>query len=134
LSDGQQLFTIPRRFGLAMTAGGGSWIANSAAVVVFATSNLVGVVQITPGNLGVFQVAVALALARTFGIDSTVGLSFALGLQLIDSGIGAALGLVVLSLEGLSLTTLRTSARAATGEFGIESAETHAVGGGKPSP
>ena len=75
--------------------------------MVFAVSNLVGIVQITPGNVGVFQVAIALALAQSYGIDHALGISFGIGLQAIEVGLGAGLGLVFLSLEGLSLAEVR---------------------------
>ena len=125
LSQGQRLFSNPRRAATAIAAGLVSWIANllaiwftalafgihdnafAAAVVVFAVSNLVGIVQITPGNVGLFQVAIALALAQSYGIDHALGISFGIGLQAIEVGLGAGLGLVFLSLEGLSLAEVR---------------------------
>jgi uncharacterized protein (TIRG00374 family) len=131
LSHGQQLFAHPPQIALSMSAGLGCWFANliaiwftalafglrphafAAAVVVLAVSNVVGAVQVTPGNVGVFQIALVLALAHSFGVDSTLGLSFALGLQVIESGLGAALGLLFLAAEGLSFNSLRSSARTA---------------------
>ena len=125
LSAGHQLFSDPSRAGLAICAGTVSWIANltaicftllafgieshafAAAVVVFAVSNLVGVIQVTPGNVGVFQVAIAVALVQSYGIDRTLGVSFGVGLQAIEVGLGAGLGLVFLYLEGLSLADVR---------------------------
>src|SRR4029079_2354591 len=97
------------RLAYAGTAGLGAWIANlvaiwfallafgirphafGAAAVVFAVSNLVGLVQITPGNLGVFQIAVATSLTRSFGVDNTLALSFAFGLQMIEMSLGVGL-------------------------------------------
>lgn len=143
LSQGHQIFTDPRRASVACAAGVLSWIANlvaiwltllafgisgnafAAAVVVFAVSNLVGVVQLTPGNVGVFQVAVALALSRAFGVDRSVGISFGIGLQAIEVALGAGLGAVFLAMEGVSLAEVRadiTEARAEPAEPPRESA------------
>jgi peptidoglycan-N-acetylglucosamine deacetylase len=125
LGEGQRLFSHPPRAALATSAGLVSWMANlvaiwftvlafgihahafAAAVVVFAVSNLVGVVQVTPGNVGVFQVAIALALEQSYGVDRTLAVNFGIGLQAIEIGLGAGLGLFFLSLEGLSLGKVR---------------------------
>jgi uncharacterized protein (TIRG00374 family) len=125
LSQGQRLFSHPRRASIAVLAGLVSWMANlvaiwftalafgihgnafAAAVVVFAVSNLVGVVQVTPGNVGVFQLAIAIALAQAYDVPRAVGISFGIGLQAIEVGLGAGLGLIFLSLEGLSLAEVR---------------------------
>ncbi len=125
IQHGQQLFLHPARAALAIGAGLASWIANlvaiwftllafgitkdafAAAVVVFAVSNLVGVVPLTPGNVGVFQVAVSLALASGFGVSKGVGLSFGVGLQAIEVGLGAGLGLAFLSIEGLNISQVQ---------------------------
>lgn len=127
LSHGQTLFTSPSRLAVALGAGVGSWVANliaiyctvlafgvhpyafAAAVAVFAVSNLVGIFQLTPGNVGVFQVSIALMLAHSFAIDGSVGLAFGVGLQLIEAGIGAGLGLLVLTAQGLSLRPARSA-------------------------
>ena len=125
IQHGQQLFLHPARAALAIGAGLVSWLANlvaiwftllafgithdafAAAVVVFAVSNLIGVVPLTPGNVGVFQVAVSLALASGFDVSKGVGLSFGVGLQAIEVGLGAGLGLAFLSIEGLNISQVQ---------------------------
>jgi uncharacterized protein (TIRG00374 family) len=125
VQHGHQLFLHPTHAAMAIGAGLVSWIANllaiwftllafgitkdafAAAVVVFAVSNLIGVVPLTPGNVGVFQVAVSLALASGFGVSRGVGLSFGVGLQAIEVGLGAGLGLAFLSIEGLNISQVQ---------------------------
>lgn len=125
VQHGHQLFLNPPRAALAIGAGLVSWLANlvaiwftllafgitsdafAAAVVVFAVSNLVGIVPLTPGNVGVFQVAVSLALASGFGVSRGIGLSFGIGLQAIEVGLGAGLGLLFLSIEGLNISQVQ---------------------------
>ncbi|MGE0600928.1 MAG: flippase-like domain-containing protein [Dehalococcoidia bacterium] len=125
VQHGHQLFLHPARATVAIGAGLVSWIANliaiwftllafgitkdafAAAVVVFAVSNLIGIVPLTPGNVGVFQVAVSLALASGFGVSRGTGLSFGIGLQAIEVGLGAGLGLAFLSIEGLNISQVQ---------------------------
>jgi uncharacterized protein (TIRG00374 family) len=125
ISEGHRIFLHPRQAALALSAGLVSWIANlvaiwltilafgieshalAAAVVVFAVSNLVGIVQVTPGNVGVFQIAIALALTNAYGIAQSKAVSFGVGLQAIEVGLGVGLGLFFLSEEGLSLAEVR---------------------------
>lgn len=140
LHQGQRILSDPPRAALAIGAGFASWMANllaiwltalafglhdafAAAVIVLAVSNLVGVVQLVPSNVGVFQVAIALALSESYGIDRTVGLSFGIGLQVIEVGLGAGLGLVFLALEGLSLRDVRKDMKGAAARFGADSAD-----------
>ncbi len=122
---GLQLFRHPLRATVAVVAGIVSWLANLAAIwftllafgitndafavaiVVFAVSNLVGVVQFTPGNVGVFQVTIAVALGSAFGLSTASALSFGIGLQAIEVGLGAGLGLLFLAVEGLSIGGVR---------------------------
>lgn len=122
---GLQLFRHPLRASVAVAAAVVSWLANLAAIwftvlafgitndafaiaiVVFAVSNLVGVVQFTPGNVGVFQVTIAVALGSAFGLSAANALSFGIGLQAIEVGLGAGLGLVFLAVEGLSIGGVR---------------------------
>jgi uncharacterized protein (TIRG00374 family) len=79
----------------------------AAAGVVFLVSNLVGIVPVVPGNVGVFQVAVATALSQSFGISYATGITFGIGLQVIEIVLAAGLGFVFLSLEGLSFGEVR---------------------------
>ncbi len=130
LHQGHVLLTDWRRLSFAISAGVLSWAANllaiwltllafgmddhalGAAVLVFAVSNLVGLVQITPGNVAVFQVAVAIALSQAYGVERAAGLSFGVGLQAIEISLGAGLGLAFLAREGLSLAEVRSEVSA----------------------
>jgi uncharacterized protein (TIRG00374 family) len=125
LRQGQQLVRAPLQLVYALAAGFGSWIANlvaiwltllafgvagqalAAAVVVFAVSNLVGTVQVTPGNVGVFQAAIAVALTRAYAVEQSVAISFGVGLQAIEFGLGAICGSAFLLHEGLSVADVR---------------------------
>ncbi len=89
-----------------------------AAAAVFVASNVVGLVQITPGNVGVFQLAVALALRVSYDVDQTTAITFGIGLQVIEVALGAGLGFVFLSLEGLSFGEVRRGMSAAAIEDG----------------
>ncbi|HVG88217.1 MAG TPA: lysylphosphatidylglycerol synthase transmembrane domain-containing protein, partial [Gaiellales bacterium] len=89
-------------FGLPHTA--------ASASAVFLVSTLVGLFPLLPGNVGVFQVAVAGILAASFGVDAASGAAFGIGLQAVEVVLGAGLGAVFLIAEGLSLSDLRRSA------------------------
>ena len=133
-SRGQRLFRNRRRAVFAIAAGTASWAAQMAGIwltivafgfdehrlgataVVFLASNVVGLIQVTPGNVGVFQFAVAGALTSTYGISQASALSFAIGLQVIEVAVGAGIGLVFLSIEGLSIGDLRRSISRAESE------------------
>lgn len=124
-SEGLQLL---RRPGLAIgsfIAGILSWIAQivaiwltlaafgidedrlAAACAVFLVSNLVGFLPLVPGNVGVFQLAVATALSQAFGIGFGQAVTFAIGLQVIEVALGAGVGFIFLWLEGLSIGDMR---------------------------
>jgi peptidoglycan-N-acetylglucosamine deacetylase len=136
MSHGQQLLRDPARAAWSAAGGLVSWAAQvlgiwltlrafgvsqhalGAAAVVFVASNVVGLVQVTPGNVGVFQVAVALALSATYGIDQTTGVTFGIVLQVIEVALAAGLGLVFLSLEGLSFGEVRRGMSIAADEAG----------------
>ena len=89
-------------FGLPHTA--------ASASAVFLVSTLVGLFPLLPGNVGVFQFAVAGILAASFGVDAASGAAFGIGLQAVEVVLGAGLGAVFLIAEGLSLSDLRRSA------------------------
>jgi peptidoglycan-N-acetylglucosamine deacetylase len=125
ISHGQSLIRDPARAAPAAAGGVLSWSAQvlgiwltlkafgidehtlGAAAVVFVASNVVGLVQVTPGNVGVFQIAVWLALNATYNVDRVTGITFGIGLQIIEVSLGAGLGLLFLSLEGLSFGEVR---------------------------
>ncbi len=132
MSRGQRLLHDPVRALRSLAGGLLSWSAQAAGIwltlkafgldqhalgataVVFLASNVIGLVQITPGNVGVFQFAVVLALTATYGISQTSAVAFAIGLQAIEVALGAGLGLVFLSLEGLSFGEVRRGVSAAS--------------------
>jgi uncharacterized membrane protein YbhN (UPF0104 family) len=125
MASGLELLRSPRRAAWSLGAGLLSWALQlagiwltlrafeidshtlGAAAAVFVASNVVGLVQITPGNVGVFQLAVALALRVSYGVDQTTAITFGIGLQVIEVALGAGLGFVFLSLEGLSFGEVR---------------------------
>jgi peptidoglycan/xylan/chitin deacetylase (PgdA/CDA1 family)/uncharacterized membrane protein YbhN (UPF0104 family) len=125
MASGLELLRSPRRAAFSLGAGLLSWALQvfgiwltlrafeidshtlGAAAAVFVASNVVGLVQITPGNVGVFQLAVALALRVSYGVDQTTAITFGIGLQVIEVALGAGLGFVFLSLEGLSFGEVR---------------------------
>ena len=125
LSQGAALLRRPWLAVSSFAAGMLSWIAQivgiwlalaafgiddhrvAASCVVFLVSNLVGFVPLVPGNLGVFQIAVATALSQAFDVAFGRALTFAIGLQVIEVALGAGLGFVFLSLAGLSFGDVR---------------------------
>jgi peptidoglycan-N-acetylglucosamine deacetylase len=124
LVSGQQLYRRPRLAGLAIVAGLVSWAAQiagifwaleafgidagiGAAALVFLTTTLVQLFPILPGNVGVFQVAVNLTLVQAYGVSAATALAFGIGLQVIEVTLGAGLGFVFLSREGLSFAEAR---------------------------
>ena len=137
LSRGAQLLRRPLLASTSFGAGLLSWIAQivgiwlalaafgidqhrvAAACVVFLVSNLVGFVPLVPGNLGVFQLAVATALSQAFDVPFGQAVTFAIGLQVSEVALGAGLGFVFLSLTGLSFGDVRrTISRAEEEEAG----------------
>jgi len=58
--------------------------------------------------VGVFQVAVNLTLVQAYGVSTTTALAFGIGLQVIEVSLGAGLGFVFLSREGLSFSEARS--------------------------
>jgi len=89
---------------------GGVGLRGAALVLVL--TNLIGLVPITPGNLGTFQAAAAAALAVS-AVASGPAIAFALGLQGMQLAVGVVAGLVSLSLQDLTLAELRGRSRKA---------------------
>ena len=125
ISRGQRVLREPGRFAWSIVAGLASWIAQlvgilwtldafgihhglAAAGVVFLVSNLVGLFPVIPGNVGVFQIAVAAGLTQAFDdVSFYTAAGFGIGLQVIEVALGVGLGFVFLSLEGLSFGEVR---------------------------
>jgi phosphatidylinositol alpha-mannosyltransferase len=124
LQQGQAILRRPKLLAWGLTASTFSWIAQLAGIywvmkaygielgvgaagVVFLASNLVQLFPITPGNLGVFQGVTALGLTGLYNVDTNTAVTFSIGLQLIEALLGVGVGLVCLSMEGMSVATLR---------------------------
>ena len=78
-----------------------------AAGLVFLVSTLVQLFPFWPGNVGLFQAAVAQVLVQAYPIDFPHAIAFAVGLQVIEVALGVGLGFWFLSREGLSLSEVR---------------------------
>ncbi len=91
----------------AFHLGGAGW---HAAALVLILTNLIGILPLTPGNLGTFQVAATAALAAS-GVAPGPALAFALGLQAMQLLVGVTAGLVSLSVQGMSLGDLAGKGR-----------------------
>jgi uncharacterized protein (TIRG00374 family) len=84
------------------------------AALVLVLTNLIGLVPITPGNVGTFQAATVAALAVS-GVAAGPAVAYGLGLQGMQFVVAVVAGLVSLSLQDLTLADLRVrSGRAAS--------------------
>lgn len=91
----------------AFHLGGAGW---RAAALVLVLTNLIGILPLTPGNVGTFQVAATAALAA-YGVAPGPALAFALGLQGIQLLVAIVAGLVSLSLQNLALAEVALRSR-----------------------
>ncbi len=124
MQQGQTVLHRPRTATWAMAAGLASWAAQIAGIyaalaaadihatigmagLVFLVSTLVQLFPFWPGNIGLFQAAVAQVLVQAYPIDFTHAIAFAVGLQVIEVSLGVGLGFWFLSREGLSLSEVR---------------------------
>ena len=89
---------------------GGAGLRGAALVLVL--TNLIGLVPITPGNVGTFQAAAVAALAVS-GVAAEPAVAYAVGLQGMQLVVGAAAGLASLALQDLTLADLRARSRPA---------------------
>ncbi|HUP33245.1 MAG TPA: lysylphosphatidylglycerol synthase domain-containing protein [Gaiellaceae bacterium] len=96
------VFFLLRAFGIDVPLLG-------VALVLLATS-LATAFPLWPGNVGVFQVAVAFALGL-LGVAYTSGLAFAVGLHAVEVLSAVALGVPALAYEGMSFSSLRRMTR-----------------------
>jgi glycosyltransferase 2 family protein len=83
---------------------GGAGLRGAALVLIL--TNLIGLVPLTPGNVGTFQAAALAALAVS-GVGAGPAMAYALGLQAMQLVVGAIAGLASLSLQDLTLADLR---------------------------
>jgi uncharacterized protein (TIRG00374 family) len=124
LQQGQTVLRRPRTALFALLAGLASWAAQIAGIyaalaaadihptigragLVFLVSTLVQLFPFWPGNVGLFQGAVAQVLVQAYPIDFPHAIAFAVGLQIIEVSLGVGLGFWFLSREGLSLSEVR---------------------------
>ena len=141
-ASGMHIARSPRRLAAALLLGAASWAAQIAAIgwtldavglphsvaaasAVFLTSTLVGLFPLMPGNVGVFQIAVAGVLAASFGVSAPAGAAFALVLQATEVALGAGIGVLCLLAEGLSFGELRRQAAPVPERPRREAAERH---------
>jgi uncharacterized protein (TIRG00374 family) len=78
----------------------------TAAALVLVLMNLVLIFPLWPGNVGLMQAAIALALLP-YGVGYARGFAFGIGLQAIEMAVGVALGLIFLAREGFSFAMLK---------------------------
>jgi uncharacterized membrane protein YbhN (UPF0104 family) len=78
----------------------------TAAALVLVMMNVAMAFPFWPGNVGIVQAAVALALLP-YGVAYGRGLLFGIGLQAIEAAVGVGLGLYFLAREGFSFAMLR---------------------------
>ena len=89
-----------------------------AAALVLLLMNVAILFPLWPGNVGLYQAAVAAPLL-SYGVATTKGVAFGIGLQAIESSGGIGIGLVFLAREGLTYATLKEIPE--PGEAGLES-------------
>jgi glycosyltransferase 2 family protein len=78
----------------------------TAAALVLVMMNIAMAFPFWPGNVGLVQAAVALALLP-YGVNYGRGVLFGIGLQAIEVSVGVGLGLYFLAREGFSFAMLR---------------------------
>jgi uncharacterized membrane protein YbhN (UPF0104 family) len=88
----------------------------SAAALVLVIMNLVMLFPFWPGNVGLVQAAVALALL-SYGVAYARGFAFGIGLAAIEASVGVGLGLLFLAREGFSFAMLRRMPEVTDVEF-----------------
>jgi len=89
-----------------------------AAALVLLLMNVAILFPLWPGNFGLYQAAVAAPLL-SYGVATTRGVAFGIGLQAIESSVGIGIGMVFLAREGLTYATLKEIPE--PGEVNLES-------------
>lgn len=77
-----------------------------AAGLVLLVMNIATVFPLWPGNIGLLQAAIALAL-EPYGVSYADGFAFGIGLQAMEASVGVGLGMIFLTREGLSYAMLK---------------------------
>ena len=104
----------------AFHLGGAGW---RAAALVLVLTNLIGILPLTPGNVGTFQVAAVAAMA-VYGVGSGPAMAFALGLQGLQLLVAILAGVASLGLQDLALHDLAGRSRHAARHMGHEEYDT----------
>lgn len=78
----------------------------SAAGLVLLLLNVAILFPLWPGNVGLYQAAVAAPLL-SYGVATARGVAFGVGLQAIEASVGIGLGMIFLAREGLSYAILK---------------------------
>jgi uncharacterized protein (TIRG00374 family) len=87
-----------------------------AAGLVLVLMNVTTVFPLWPGNIGLVQVGIALALSP-YGVAYATGFAYGIGLQAIEASVGVGVGLIFLAREGLSFAMLRVMPDASQAEM-----------------
>jgi uncharacterized protein (TIRG00374 family) len=98
----------------AFHLGGAGW---RAAALVLVLTNLIGILPLTPGNVGTFQVAAVAAMA-VYGVGAGPAMAFALGLQGVQLLVAVVAGVASLGLQDLALHDLAGKSRHAARVLG----------------
>jgi uncharacterized protein (TIRG00374 family) len=98
-----------------------------AAGLVLVLMNVATLFPLWPGNVGLVQAAVALPLARYYGVAKAKGIAFGFGLQAIEASVGVGVGLIFLAREGLSFAMLKVMPDVAQAEVPLEEPQTDAI-------
>lgn len=77
-----------------------------AAATVLLLLNVAIIFPLWPGNVGLYQAAVAAPLL-SYGVATARGVAFGVGLQAIESSVGIGIGMIFLAREGLTYATLK---------------------------
>jgi uncharacterized protein (TIRG00374 family) len=93
------VFTAMRAFGIHSPL--------PAAGLVLLLMNVAILIPLWPGNVGLYQAAVAAPLL-SYGVATARGVAFGIGLQAIESSVGIGIGMIFLAREGLTYATLKT--------------------------
>lgn len=78
----------------------------AAAALVLLLLNVAILFPLWPGNVGLYQAAVAAPLL-SYGVATARGVAFGVGLQAIEASVGIGMGMIFLAREGLSYAILK---------------------------
>ncbi|MCL5736722.1 MAG: flippase-like domain-containing protein [Actinobacteria bacterium] len=78
----------------------------SAAAQVLVLMNIVTILPLWTGNVGLTQAAIALSLIN-YGVSYSLGFAYGIGVAVIETSVGIAYGLGFFAEEGISFASLR---------------------------